>query len=77
MAVMQRPSSGCGWRLSALLVGLLALVVTAVTTAVLDSESLAIPLVVGVAFIGVATVILVPRTKSRRHHNRPRSTVQR
>lgn len=59
-----------------MLVGLVALVVAGVAKAVLESETLVMPLVVGVAFIGVATVILVPRANPRRHDKRPQSTAR-
>jgi positive regulator of sigma E activity len=62
--------------LSATLVGLIALFVVGVATVVLDSESFVTPLVVGVAFIGIATVVLVPRTKSRTHEKHPESAVR-
>jgi uncharacterized membrane protein HdeD (DUF308 family) len=66
--------SSRGWRLSAVLVGLLAIPVAGWATKALDINGelfLLVWLAIAVGFIGVATLILVPRARSQSRRRPP------
>lgn len=66
--------SSRGWRLSAVLVGLLAMFVAGWTTKALDINGVLFFLVwlaIAVGFIGVATLILVPRARPQPRRRPP------
>jgi hypothetical protein len=65
---------GRGWRLSASVVGVLALFVGGWVTVALDNGGGWAPLAVAVGFIGVVTLLLIPRSgpQRRRHPNAER-----
>jgi hypothetical protein len=52
---------GRGWRVSAVLVGVLALLIGGWVTATFDIDGVS-ALAIAVGFVGVATLVLVPRT---------------
>jgi hypothetical protein len=53
---------GRGWRVAALVVGVLALFVGGWATATFDLGGVS-SLAVAVVFVGIATLVLIPRTK--------------